>query len=240
MKINKLFHGFSGRGAIVCSLLALMFLGGHRAGACPDIPDIISLPGSTFIEEKISVERSSGKKGIGGHTVHFGDTALTHNGECWHSITHRKCLSKMIKIRGYYRIVITKGSAKVGLLEFNDSARTFEVYSLNSSGQKAPDKPYLAFHDTIKYIRQEPALLSSSESGSSSRRVDMRPEYRIKALAYDRGRVVGMYESVSFPGGQVSRGIGAALAKKTGPSGAISLRGRNVSARNCHVDVRRM
>ena len=241
MRINKLFHRLSGDAAIVYSLLAFMLFGGsHVAWACPDLPDTISLPGSTFIEERISVERSAGKKDRGGHTIHFGKTALTHNGRCWHSITHRKCLSELLT-GNYKRIMITKNNVKVGLLEFNDRERAFQVYSVHPGGQKAAKAPYLSFKDEVVYRRQSHGLLPSGNSSSSSRRVDMRiSEYKLKVFAYDRGRRVGQYESVSLPGGSISRGIGAAPAKKTGPAGAVSLRGKNVSARYCHVDVRRI
>ncbi len=240
MKINKTAHKLSGAAAGFYSLLAFMALGGMKAEACPDTPDIISLPGSTFIEERITVERNrrNHRRG-GGHIIHFGNTQLTHNGKCWHSITHGGCLSALLKNDNW--VAITKNRVTVGKLELSDAARMLWVYSTNRQGEKA-EKPYLKFREEVVYMAPGQARQTGASGGTAALQV---AEYRLRASAWNfiRGskamqRPIGQYESVSKAGGGASRGISAPAARKKGRFGALNLRGRRIVSRGCQVESR--
>ena len=60
-------------------------------------PDVILLPGSTFIAETITIESSKIRQ-TGRHKITFGKTVLSYKDrkKCWFNHNSKKCLSQQV------------------------------------------------------------------------------------------------------------------------------------------------
>ena len=204
------------RGIFFYSLLAFL-LWGYEVGACIDAPDIIKLPGSTFVAETITIETSKKVPG-GAFKITFGKTAVSHNGTCWFYHKESKCLSQVVPTG--YHVAIKKNGKEIGLLKFDDKAKTLHAYSISKPGVKDPDKPYLAFRTAREVCR------ASFCTG-----------YDLTVTAHEKDRVIGRYHSTFRPDGPIARNL-EAKSQGQKPFGILNLRGKEFSSQGCHVKVK--
>lgn len=182
--LSMVFSGF----------LACLLWGYEAEGRAPRFcPDTIKLSGSTFEAEKITVaEPPGGPKRIqykqGAHKITFGNTVLSYREmkqSCWFHHNSKKCLSQEVadksKGGGNYHVVIRKNGKEIGVVELDDKSGKLYAYSISAAGQKDPKKPYLEFHE-VKL---------------SSIKLQHHQVYKLTVNAYDGGRLVGKYESLS-------------------------------------------
>ena len=181
-------------------------------------PHIIILPGSTFTAEKITIETSNNRQD-GRHKITFGNTVLSYKDtkKCWFHHNSKKCLSQEVadksKGGGSYHVAIKVNGREIGVVELDDKSGKLHAYSISAAGQKDPQKPYLEFHE-----QPVPATKGVLR-------------YKLTVSAYDRGRLIGTYESLSD---NIALSLGP-QAKKGQP---LNLRGKKVSSKNGKIDMK--
>lgn len=196
-------------------LLFLMLLC-YEALACIDPPDNIKLSGSSFAGETFSVGRS---RQAPRHNIQNGDSDLWHNGTCWILEVKEKpmgCINKFVDEEN--EIVLYDSDSnnkknKIGVLEFKDSPNKLWVFSVDSEGRKDLNKPYLVFEEHLQ------------DNGEKA---------QLTATAYERGRVIGQYESEQEKFSKYrSLAVPKALPKGTTTS-AFDVRGKDGISAGCY------